>query len=290
MPTSTFDIPVFSEGLVTSVDQQDIPASAASYSENIDGDAVEGRLQGIPGSTVKSSTGSIENMGKNAFIRRDDGKYDLVYNNGTTDIRVLSDFYGTPADSQVINSIVGTSMIAHNKAVHIGTGSDSSHPPKWVGRCGWNMFGGIGKIDNSGVTGLDDCWVGGGYTNSISRLCDIQITALSVSGDTFTYAFHSPSPVSGNINMSTAVPNSDGSYDIAFGVKVYFNSTTGHTLNDYWRFYVTAPGDSINGYDAENKTKEDFSVSPVDGTFKIVSATASASTTPITNTLRRYKY
>ena len=177
MPTETFDIKVFSDGLVTAIDQEDIPKSAASYSENIDGDAVEGRLQGIPNYTTKSTDAELKNMGKNAWIRRDTGEHDLIYTDGT-DIRAVQDFYNnSPTESQIIAGVVGTSFITQNKAVHIGTGGLSTTPPKWVGRVEHNIFGGIGQINTDAGGNGEVFSVGGDYTGTTNQTMKLEIYA-----------------------------------------------------------------------------------------------------------------
>ena len=42
MPARPLDVALFDKGLITAVDIKDLPPEAASYSENIDGDAIGG--------------------------------------------------------------------------------------------------------------------------------------------------------------------------------------------------------------------------------------------------------
>jgi len=137
----TIDIRTFG-GIITVVDQEDIPAEAASYSLNVDCEA-EGKLQGISGPTAVSITsGDGANIKRGAWINND--QFDFIYYDSEEDkIKAITDFHGTPTASDLITSNVGESCLqSNNKEVHIGTGSGSSNVPKWVGYIDYGQFGG----------------------------------------------------------------------------------------------------------------------------------------------------
>ena len=136
----------FSLGIIKRMDAEDIPYNAASDSTNIDGDAPEGQLMGIPTSVTKSSTlGTASRLFE--WIKTLDSKWHLVHVTGTGSptISVLNNFYGTPVDSGI--AVVGsaTSMVRHNEEVHIAIGNDgwaTPSAPNWTGYCNYGQFGG----------------------------------------------------------------------------------------------------------------------------------------------------
>lgn len=146
MPRETLDIKLFNYGIYSKPDAQDIPLESASDSDNVDGDLYEGRLGGIPANANFTTYGwDALNY---AWLKRNNGKWDLVYNSGDTihAIQAILDFYGTPAQSSLILSGNGVSIVAQNQSVHIGIRSDSSpynaSAPKWAGWIEYGQFGG----------------------------------------------------------------------------------------------------------------------------------------------------
>lgn len=267
MPRDQFDIKMFDKGLITFAEQQDIPPESASYSENIDGDAVMGRLQGIPGFTSKS-TDAVKSMGLNSWVTRADDKYDLIYTDGT-DIRAVQDFYVSPTDSSaVISNIVAKSMVNDAFAVHIGTGSTASNKPKWVGRPNWNMFGGIGYIQDSGIvvggnTGSDKIGIFGSYTGTADALFYIKITA---SGSSVSFDWKKDGgSYTGTPKTYTTIP-----VELTEGLWIYFSGLySGFHVNDIWTINVATAITSLVGLDAEVKCVESPYTTPSDNTFSL---------------------
>ena len=156
MPRETFDIRSFNLGIISNADAEDIPANSASDSVNIDGDAPEGLLKGIPIDVEFLTSGSVAlgNVRLGAMIESA-GKYDLIYHDSSADkIIGISDFHSANVSDRVkadlITSNVSdtTVIIPNNKEVHIGTGYASTNVPKWVG------YIGHGQFSNSAPTGL----------------------------------------------------------------------------------------------------------------------------------------
>lgn len=147
MPQERFAITDFNRGVITRADAEDIPDNAAIDSNNIDGDAAEGVLQGIPASAVKSATLAVSSR-LFEWIKTGDAKYNLVHihHSTTSTIKVMTDFYNTtPVDAGISVATSATSMVAHNEEVHIANGNNGGSPPdepNWTGYCNYGHFGG----------------------------------------------------------------------------------------------------------------------------------------------------
>lgn len=289
MPRESFDIKLFNKGIISSVDAEDIPVDSASYSENIDGDAVEGRLQGIPASTTKFSDKGLY-VGKSAWIRRDTGEYDLIYDdrNGAN-IKAISNFYtaGSETESTPISSFNAKSIVVQNKAVHIGTGSTASYPPKFIGRASYNLFGGVGKVTFTGA-GTNDMTAGGTYTGTTQSTFDIKI-----------YSSGAPDYIQIRIDggsWSSAIPMASSwtttGYTIApFGLKIGFTGISGHTVGDIWSVSVYPQNELISA-DAEIKNYPDNTAGTTNGYFQLVTnyPTPTSGGVITHGKLRRYKF
>jgi hypothetical protein len=77
----SLDIRDFKYGVISSVDEEDIPSEAASDNLNIDGDAGEGRLQGIPTDIEKQYDSDKSGSVDAAIIDIKSGT--LIEDNGT---------------------------------------------------------------------------------------------------------------------------------------------------------------------------------------------------------------
>jgi hypothetical protein len=140
MDNISLDISDFRYGTIKRADARDIPIQAAIDSNNIDSDAPEGRLQGIP--VAGSDLGVAVDAKRSAWILRSDGTYALVYVHGytTNGISVLKDFYGTPTDSGLSKAFNAYSFVVHNQECHIGCGQ--SNVAQFIGYISYGQFGG----------------------------------------------------------------------------------------------------------------------------------------------------
>lgn len=141
-----FDIRGFNLGIISNADAEDIPPESASDSLNVDGDAPEGILRGIPTDVEYLTSGSaaLGNVRLGAFVE-DDNKYDLIYHDSSANkIIGIVDFYGAKTKGDLITSNVSenTCIVPNNKEVHIGTGYGSANVPKWVGHIAHGHYGG----------------------------------------------------------------------------------------------------------------------------------------------------
>lgn len=244
MSKELINIDKFDKGLIPSVDPQDIDPNAMSYSENLDAN-VNGKLQGIPGNSVKSATLGL-NYQRGGFLKRANGMYDLIYSDGTN-IKAIQDFYGTPSGSTVISSVVGKAFVKQGLHMHIGTGNTSSNTTKWVGYTGTNLFGGISQLAYTG-SGLNDAHPLGNYSGAANATFTIKISSLGTP-DQWQWKKDSGS-------YSTAVDISSGVMTLQDGISVLFFATTGHALDDVWTFNVAVPSTAIFGSDALLSTYE----------------------------------
>lgn len=230
MPRQIVEIPKFNYGVISAVDAQDIPIEAASDNLNIDGDAGEGRLQGIPTDTEYQTSGStaLTNVKLGEFIENN-GTYDFIYHNANTDkIIKITDFYGTKTVLDLVTSNVSdnASIIQNNKEVHIGTGSGSSNIPKWAGYSEHSVF--PDEDDFFIGVGLDDM-VGrpiGAYTGTETAVFEVEIDGTGTP-DTFKWRKNGGS-------YTTLISITAGVHTLSDGITIAFGATTGHTLGDKW--------------------------------------------------------
>lgn len=151
MPRQLFDIRGFNYGIISSLDEEDIPEESASSSLNIDGDAGEGILQGIPADNILLIDSNLEGDIDDAIgyisqgkLIEDNGIYDLIYHDSFNNtISAITDFYGTTASTKrkfnLVSSLTSdnVAMTVNSKEVHIGIDTMS---PYWVGKVGHGQF------------------------------------------------------------------------------------------------------------------------------------------------------
>lgn len=150
MPRNNLLIKVFDKGIMSAIDNADIPDNAASSSKNIEGDAELGVLRSVNGNL---NVGSYANRAdEHGFLKRADNKYDLFYRRQDDNvIRVVTDFYGlTPSDTYPSYSGIGTGsfLTAGSNAtfqssaygIHIGMGD--AQAAVWSGYPQHGQFGG----------------------------------------------------------------------------------------------------------------------------------------------------
>jgi len=145
---STQNVERFDEGIISSVDEKDIPDEAASWSFDVDGETEPGKLIGRFDDTLvtANSAAAIKSAKCNTFLTNSDKTQDLVYYNGYDGkIQTITDFYGSIGGiTDQVTSISGKTvcMQVQNDAVHVGYGKTSSEPSKWLGRIQYGQFGG----------------------------------------------------------------------------------------------------------------------------------------------------
>jgi len=244
MPKRNIEISSFDKGLITSVNPQDIDVNAMSYSENLDANQ-NGKLQGILGNSVKSSTLGLGYQ-RGGFLHRLTGQYDLIYTDGVN-INTILDFYGTPSGSTILSGVVGKTFLREGRHFYIGTGNDSSHPTKWVGYTDYQPMGGIGQTTFTG-TGVDDVWAYGNYTDTVNHIYKIVIIATGAN-DTFKVQKDGVDLVTG-ISIAT----NQFFYLIENGIGIYFANETGHVVSDNWAFTANAKNLTIAHYNAQLST------------------------------------
>ena len=140
--SSVLELTDFKYGIIKRMDAMDIPIQAASDSDNIDGDAPEGKLQGIPVASEYKSSARGFDAKRSAWIVDSSGKWNLVYVSGDTSntLKVILDWYGSFSDSGLSVAYNGYSFVVHNQECHIGCGQ--SNEPQWVGYCNYSQLGG----------------------------------------------------------------------------------------------------------------------------------------------------
>ena len=162
MPRNSLDISEFKYGIISAVDEEDIPQESASDSLNVDGDVGEGILRGIPTDSEykidsdadAAADDSIADIRLGEFIE-DSGTYHLIYHDSNNNkIIGVKNFYGAlPIKEDLVASVADTvSMVKNNKEIHIGTGSGA----KWVGKIDHKQFGLTDYTSQFQGTGLDD--------------------------------------------------------------------------------------------------------------------------------------
>ena len=228
MSKKPLDITLFNKGLISSADPEDIDINAMSYSENLDAN-IDGKLQGIPESTVFSSTLGLGYI-NGEFIKRLTGQYDLVYTNGTN-IYVIYDFYGTPSQSTILTGANGKTFLKEGRHIYIGVGNTASAFTQWVGYVEQEPFGGIGQVSYSG-SGLNDANICGSYTGSTSSTYYVKISATGAN-DSFEWKKDS-----GSWSAAISIGASYTIYALAEGLSVLFDDITGHSTSDNWSFSV----------------------------------------------------
>lgn len=151
MPKQTFSIRTFTGGLIADADQEDVPAEAAVYTENIDPDAPTGLIRGVRGDSVHLSTEiggeellkaghiSVNEVDWTVLLTKSGSNCKFYVYDGTTVTDVTP---GTP------NYSGDHDLVVIDKAAFIGTGGSVY----WVGNLdGRKQFASSGSpITHSG--------------------------------------------------------------------------------------------------------------------------------------------
>jgi len=252
MPRQIFDIKGFNYGIISSLDEEDIPQEAASNSLNVDGDVGEGILQGIPLDVEKTIDTNNDGSAVDALVTvkmgefiEDEGIYYFVYFDATDNkLKVIKNFYGAVPIREELVSYTSTlaspvtitfgsqlTFTKENKSLRIGTGNNEA---LWVGFTKHKQLG-ITDYTSvylaSGAPGLDD------MTSNITAYNKIKTTFFDVviastgATDRFTWTKEG-SGGAANVLMTGAAQT------LQDGITITFAATTGHTAGDAWRIFV----------------------------------------------------
>lgn len=281
MPREIFDIKSFDYGIISSVDEEDIPAESASDSLNIDGDVGEGILRGIPADSEykidadndAAADDSIADIRLGEFIENN-GLYDLIYHDSNANkIIGVKNFYGAlPIKQDLITSNVSdnTSIVLDKKSVHIGTGYASANVPRWAGYIGHYQFGmALANYRDSFSGALDDLTADtSGYTGVKKRTYYVTIDDAASTPEKFAWGIDGVE-IANSIDITGAAQTlSDGTYTIS----ITFAATTGHTVADLW--YIDTPGIYVaNAQCTAPTTNMDLTVTEHTGTGFFVTGT-----------------
>ena len=254
MPRQTFDIKEFKYGIISSMDEEDIPPESASDSLNVDGDVGEGILQGIPADVEYQTTGDVAltNIRLGELIEDSDIYYAIYHDSSANKITGIKNFQSSTVASRIKQDLVtanisdNTTMVTNNKEVHIGTGFGSANVPKWIGNIEHYQFGMVAADYNDSYTGTgqDDLTADtSGYTGVLKRTYYVVIDATDTP-DTFRWGIGTSEIATGVSITGAAQTLTDGTYSISILFDATkggaHDSTTGHDLADIW--YIDTPG------------------------------------------------
>ena len=208
----SLDLRTFDVGLVSKPDQQDIPIEAQTEgSYNLDVET-SGKLRGI----LKQTSASIYGYDGTKFgwINRTDGKYDLLYTNGTW-TKVITDFYGTQADAYLVGmtGIPITSVASNNQEAHISTGRDN--PSAWAGYISHGHFGGSAPSGLQVTICDPTAPTTSHYINAGAHTASTEEEAQFPKGNEYEYKFsfvydgHQESPIGGTGDTIQITTNVD---------------------------------------------------------------------------------
>lgn len=150
MAREVIDIRHFTTGVVTNIDEKDIPLDAAYSDLDVDPTAREGILAG----RAEDESAVVDYHAKQAvLVQQKDGTHDIVYNdvrNGV--LGYQTDFYkgrggdsGTPDSPVELSGAADTDLVAmvqHNGVVRVGKGGNAAAKPQWIGRIDDTTFRG----------------------------------------------------------------------------------------------------------------------------------------------------
>ena len=143
MPREEITIENFSAGIITTVDAQDTPINAASWSVDQDPEVPQGILRGREGEDVYIDDPTNTHQASTfAWIVREDGKRDFIFYSKTTGkLSSVADFFGakTYATPATLTAGMNTSLEAHNRSVRLGQGNNDV---KYYGYIDHGQYGG----------------------------------------------------------------------------------------------------------------------------------------------------
>jgi hypothetical protein len=157
MPKLVQEINSFQTGTIITPDIRDVPEDAAAYSYNLDSVTEDGVLKAVPKDlTTKTGVDAYAPV----IINRDVTNRDLVYydsgDNSVKQVRAINTIPSAEQDLGAITSNDDVSFHVHNKEVHIGAGSGTTHTPKWAGYIDFGQFGGAAPNTNDYTMTLEN--------------------------------------------------------------------------------------------------------------------------------------
>tara|TARA_Y100000310_G_scaffold245054_1_gene249971 strand:+ start:542 stop:3673 length:3132 start_codon:yes stop_codon:yes gene_type:complete len=157
MPKLVQEINSFQTGTIITPDIRDVPEDAAAYSYNLDSVTEDGVLKAVPKDlTTKTGVDAYAPV----IINRDVTNRDLIYyDTGDNSVKQVRAINGVSSDEQDLGAITSNddvSLHVHNKEVHIGAGSGSTHTSKWAGYIDFGQFGGAAPNTNDYTMTLED--------------------------------------------------------------------------------------------------------------------------------------
>jgi hypothetical protein len=246
MPRIPLDLKDFNYGIIKHFDPMDIPIQAASDSNNIDGDAPDGKIQAISTAVEYKSSARGFDAKRSAWIVGSDGKWNLVYVSGDTTnaLKVITDWYGSFADSGLSVAYNGYSFVVHNQECHIGCGTTNA--PQWIGYCNYGHFSGatIGWLAESSFLGYPSSF--GAYTDTLT-VTPHSGTNVFNADVTYTYAM---SYIYDYLQESPLGIVSRPTYDNGDGDADYL--TISYSIDDYT--YLPSRITGIKVYRKESNT------------------------------------
>ena len=120
--------------------------------------------------------------------------------------------------------------------------SDNAHSDPFKGNAkyiGFPYFHGEGLNDMTANTGL------GVYTGGNDRRFEIKITSTSGSADQFQWRSRTSSQRMTNTAFSNTTTITGSDQTLAYGVKIQFAATTGHTVGEKWSVHGKTVGDGL---------------------------------------------
>ncbi len=245
MPREVFDIKSFKYGIIAALDEEDIPSESASDSLNVDGDAGEGVLQGIPTAVEKlidsdfdtAVDDALTNVKLGEFIE-DDGIYYFVYfDDSDNKLKVIKDFYGTTPIREELTSYsyggaitLGSNITftKENKALRVGIGN---YDALWIGFRDHKLFNITDYTSIFNGVGLDDMTANTSLYNKIKS--SYYRVTIDSAGATDQIVWQKDGGVASAPTNITGAAQSIGD-----GVTVTFAATTGHTAAESWVIIV----------------------------------------------------
>jgi len=234
MPKEIFEIKHFKSGTVTTPDARDVPDDAAVYSSNLDSVVENGKLKSIPNDMklyqFKESEVSFSGSGTN----------DLKVVVGTT-----SRFLDKTLIIRAKGSTTGIGSVDTDTIVDSGNNVDGTYT-------GISLSGGTGSGAKATVTVATDAsatitsvvitTVGTGYAVNDTLTIPTGTLGTQSGGGTvdvaslqnkYDYSVDGGATYKTEALMQTSSANAD---TIDYGVKIYWNSSGGHTNGDTWTF------------------------------------------------------
>mgnify|MGYP000894082650 CR=1 FL=1 len=142
MPREQITIEDFSAGIITTVDAQDTPINASSWSLDQDPEAPQGVLRGREGDTAYIDSVNDHGASRTTWIVREDGKRDfLFYSKDSGKLCAITDYFSakTYQNAATLTISLVTSLETFNRGARLGYGNNDV---KYYGYIDHGQFGG----------------------------------------------------------------------------------------------------------------------------------------------------